>query len=61
MKTKKSLIIKTNKSTKSRAQSVLYKPSAYLREAIAEGEKEYKEGKTKTYSSVEEMIKALKL
>ncbi len=39
--------------------SASYKPSAYLRKAIEEGEKELSEGKIKFYKSKEEFIKSL--
>jgi len=40
--------------------SVSYKPNAYLRRTIAEGIKEYEEGKYKVAHSVEELEKQLR-
>ncbi|MFA6554056.1 MAG: type II toxin-antitoxin system RelB/DinJ family antitoxin [Candidatus Paceibacterota bacterium] len=40
--------------------SVSYKPTAYLKAAIAEAEKEYAEGNFKTAHSVEELMEELR-
>ncbi len=50
--------LKSNKKRKNKIP-VSYYPSEYLKKTIAESEREYAEGKTKSYSSVEELIKAL--
>ena len=39
--------------------SASYKPSAYLRKVIEEGDKELAEGKVKSYKNVKDFIKAL--
>ena len=39
--------------------SASYNPSPYLRKVIEESEKEFAEGKTKSYKGVKELMKAL--
>lgn len=57
MKNKKT--IKSNKKRKTKKYAIPYNPSPYLRKVIAESEKEYAEGKCKSYKGVEELMKAL--
>ena len=50
-------MMKKKKSTK----KLSYKPSAYLRKSIAEGDKELAEGKIVWYEGTEALFKSLRL